>query len=282
MRLALIRFARFGLFAVVAYLAAGVLAGTAGALLGGGTWTYAAILALLLLAATRLALRLDGAPLAALGLTPGARRASEFCLGWLVAASLFASVAVARAVLVGATWQFWGTGGFQAALLGLPVALASVLAEELVFRGYGFRQLVAVCGARPALILSAAAFGLYHLALAGFAPWGMGAVLVFGLPALGGLLFAAAALRTRGLALPLGLHLGGNWVQASVLGLGVAPGAQTPALWTAALTPAQAHTLVAPDALPHLPYLIALVAAAWLVARWPAAHSHRPLPELAA
>jgi hypothetical protein len=144
------------------------------------------------------------------------------------------------------------------------------LGEELVFRGYGFRQLVVASGARPAMVLSALAFGLYHLAMAGFRPWGMGAVLLFALPALGGLLFGAAVIRTGGLALPLGLHFGGNWVQASVLGLGAAGGGTQPAaLFTAALTQPQVEALTVPDFLPHLPYLLAVVMAGLVVARLP-------------
>jgi membrane protease YdiL (CAAX protease family) len=37
------------------------------------------------------------------------------------------------------------------------------------------------------------------------------------MPALGGVVFGWAAVRSSGLALPIGLHLGGNRIQASVL-----------------------------------------------------------------
>ena len=55
----------------------------------------------------------------------------------------------------------------------------------------------------------------------------MGLVFQFLMPTIGGLLFAWAAIRSGGLALPIGLHLGGNWVQASVAVFGPhpAPGA---------------------------------------------------------
>ena len=63
----------------------------------------------------------------------------------------------------------------RAALIGLPVAFLLMAGEELVFRGYGFRQLIAACGARTALAASALAFGVYHLAQTGFGMWGIGA-----------------------------------------------------------------------------------------------------------
>ena len=42
----------------------------------------------------------------------------------------------------------------------------------------------------------------------------MGWVFRLGMPTLGGLVFGVAMIRSGGLALPIGLHLGGNWVQA--------------------------------------------------------------------
>jgi membrane protease YdiL (CAAX protease family) len=274
----------FGVLVIVAFVATGPLMGLALGLVGGvaagsiGFWAYGTTLALLVLVVTWLALRWDAESFAALGLTLDSRRLAELGSGFLATALLFAVCALVRAAAVGASWQFWGAAGVRAAVVGLPITLMLALGEELVFRGYGFRQLVVACGARAAVVLSALAFGLYHLAMAGFRPWGMGAVFVFTLSALGGLLFGAAMIRTRGMALPLGLHLGGNWIQASVLGMGVAAGAQPPALFTAALEQTQVQALTAPDLLPHLPYLLALGTAGLVVAWWP----NRGLPRAVA
>jgi uncharacterized protein len=264
---------RFLVLAAAAFLAAGPLTGLIGGLLGlppgpGGMWLHAAVVALLLLATTGLALRLDGESFAALGLAPSPRRAAEAAVGFLAGALLFALIALVQAAAVGAPWEFRGAAGFRAALVGLPLALVLLLGEELVFRGYAFRRLAAAWGAGAALAVSASAFGLYHLVGSGH--WAMGAVFRFAMPVLGGLVLGAAMIRTRGLALPLGLHLGGNWVQAGVMGLGAPGGVPPGALFTAALTPHQVHALTAPDLLPHLPYLLALAAMSFLVAAWPA------------
>ena len=270
----LLKAARFIVLAAVSFAATGPLVGFLSGVLGKramdivGLWIFAAVLNLLLLAATWVCLRRDGESFASLGLSLDAPRLRELGAGFLVGALLFALIAVVSAFAVGATWQFSGAAGLRTAALGLPIMFLLMLGEELVFRGYAFRQMVAGLGVRRALLLSAVAFGVYHVL--GSGSWGMGWVFRFGMPTLGGLVFGLAMIRSGGLALPIGLHLGGNWVQASVFGFGAAGGSPSSALFTAPLTPPQLQVLTAPDLLPHLPYLLALATiAALLVARWP-------------
>ena len=263
----------FSIACGVAWIAPGFLIGIANGVLGGslngsaGRWTFIVTSFLLLLGITRLALWRQGETLAALGLGFSSRRLREFSYGLTITSVLFAAAALARAISVGAAWRFEGLVGIGAAVIGLPVAFLLMAGEELVFRGYGFRQLIAACGARTALFLSALAFGVYHLAQTGFGMWGIGAFWVVAVPALGGIVFGLALIRTGGLALPLGLHLGGNWIQASVLRLG-ATGDQPSALFTAPVTAAQAQALWSPDLLPHLPYLFVMALAALAVVLW--------------
>jgi membrane protease YdiL (CAAX protease family) len=116
---------------------------------------------------------------------------------------LFAGAALARAVWIGAAWRFEGVSNIPGVLLGLPVAFLLMAGEELACRGYGFRHLIAAVGARTALVVSALAFGVNHLALTGFGMWGIGAFWVAALPALDGIILGLAMIRTGGLALPL-------------------------------------------------------------------------------
>ncbi len=272
-RRAFARFAIFSTACLIAWLAPGPAIGILNALVGGpfngpaAQWLYVVANLLLLLGITWLALRRDGESLATLGLSFDSRRLREFGYGVAITSALFAAAALVRALSVGATWRFEGLIGIRAALIGLPVAFLLMAGEELVFRGYGFRQLIAACGARTALAASALAFGVYHLAQTGFGMWGIGAFWVVALPAFGGFVFGLAMIRTGGLALPLGLHLGGNWIQASVLRLGSTDGTP-PALFTASLTTAQAQELWSPDLLPHVPYLFVMLITAILVALW--------------
>jgi uncharacterized protein len=269
-------FARFVIFSsacLIAWVAPGPAIGVLNGALGGafngaaGHWLYVVANLLLLLGITRLALWRDGESLATLGFSFDSGRLREFGYGVAITSALFAAAALVRALAVGATWRFEGLIGVRAALIGLPVAFLLMAGEELVFRGYGFRQLIAACGARTALAASALAFGVYHLAHTGFGMWGIGAFWVVALPALGGLVFGLAMIRTGGLAMPLGLHLGGNWMQAAVLRLEPTDGTSS-ALFTASLTTAQAHELWSPDLLPQVPYLVVVTTTAMLVAFW--------------
>ena len=124
------------------------------------------------------------------------------------------AVAWVQSAMVGATWRFQGLRGVVIALGDLPLVGCLVLGEELLFRGVALRSLRALTGDRWAIALTAVAFGAYHVL--GTQDRAMGLVFQFLMPALGGMLFAWAAVRSGGLALPIGLHLGGNWVQASV------------------------------------------------------------------
>ena len=265
----------------IALAAVGPLAGLASALAGLGpdhpaaAWLFPTLVSAVLLGVTWGALRAEGKGLRSLGLVPTRRRLTEFLLGLAVAAMVSAAVALVRAASVGASWTFDPDAGLRAALVGLPFAFLLMFSEELLFRGYAFRKVDALWGAPVALTLSAFVFGGYHVVGSGY--WGMGAFFLFAMPALGGLVFGAAALRTGGLALPLGLHLGGNWVGASVLGLGVPKGA---ALWAAPVDAAQAAALMAPDLLPRLPYIAAVLALAAAACSWP--RQGEPLPAVPA
>ncbi|MCF3111327.1 CPBP family intramembrane metalloprotease [Niabella sp. CC-SYL272] len=95
-----------------------------------------------------------------------------------------------------------GTGAvFSALLLYLLVATR----EELVFRSYFLTRLATAYGRLAALMIVTAVFILEHR-LAGMS-WHM-AVIGSGM---GGLLFGLAAIKTKGIALPLGLHSAWNF-----------------------------------------------------------------------
>lgn len=219
-----------------------------------------------LLAVSAVLLRLEGARLADLGLPTNARRLLTLGAGVSVSAPLFFLVAWIQSLMVGASWSFQSWQGVTAAAVGLMLVTSMVLAEELLFRGLALRYLRAMCGDRAAIGLSAVLFGAYHLV--GRDYWAMGAVFQFAMPALGGLLFGWAAVRSGGLALPIGLHLGGNWLQASVAGFSVqtdrAAVTTVEALWRIPISSADAQALLAPDLVPRLPYLTAIAAAAVL------------------
>jgi len=224
----------------------------------------------LLLCWSALLLRQRGESLAALGLPVNRSRLGMFGSGLLVGVAIYFVIASLQATAVVAPWQFNGLSGVLDALSGLPVVASMVLAEELLFRGVGLIALRKVAGDDVALILSATCFGAYHLIGSDY--WGMGAVFHFGMPALAGLLFGWAAIRSGGLALPLGLHLGVNWVQANLVVFH--PASAAPAslngVFQLSITAQDVQRLVAPDLVTHVPHLMALslgTAAVWMICR---------------
>ncbi len=117
---------------------------------------------------------------------------------------------------------------FQTAILPVVFAVAYKLTvvawwEELVFRGYIFQNLVAGMGLMWAIIISSLVFGLIHITN----PDGtvMGGILI----ALITPQLIYAYLKTGQLWLPMGLHLGWNFFQASIFGF-AASGQDSPSM----------------------------------------------------
>jgi membrane protease YdiL (CAAX protease family) len=108
------------------------------------------------------------------------------------------------------------TAGAIALAVATYVALAAM--EEVAFRGYPLRRLEERFGPPAAIAIGAMAFGILHLTY-GWPPW-MALVGATG----GGVLFGAAALATRGLAIPMGLHAAwnvGSWAVGEKDGAGI-------------------------------------------------------------
>ncbi len=97
---------------------------------------------------------------------------------------------------------------FQATVISLLVFVVLGAMEEIVFRGYFLRKLEAGIGIRGAIYVTSIAFGLYH---------GISTESLTG-PAVWGLLYAVLAYWTNGLAVPLGFHIGANFIQALLSG----------------------------------------------------------------
>src|SRR5262245_32760645 len=188
MRPSATRLASFLVLAVAAYFLTGSLARTP---LG-----FSALFAALLVVATIACARFNEEHLADLGFSVSGQRLRELGFGFGIASGLFAAIGLILGLIPRASW-------YDAAI-ALVLAPCLFLAEELLFRGYAFQQIARLAGPWVAVGVSAAAFGVYHQIGAG----------VFLMPALGGAVFGYAVVRSGGLALPIGLHWGGNWVQA--------------------------------------------------------------------
>jgi membrane protease YdiL (CAAX protease family) len=144
------------------------------------------------------------------GIIPSRKSASRFFIGY----SIGLLMAIIQALIV------LSFGHFRLSLIPqisvmeilLPLLLYFLIAcrEELVFRSYSLRSLNYALGPPLALIIITIIFILEHI-VSGMT-WEM-AIIGSGS---GGILFGLAALKTKGLALPMGLHSAWNFGQWSL------------------------------------------------------------------
>ena len=98
---------------------------------------------------------------------------------------------------------------------------SELIQEELVFRGVLFYGLIVYISQRTGLIVSVAAFGIMHWFTYGVLGNALGMALVFISNGLMGYVFAKAYIKTNSIVLPVGLHLGWNWVNGSIFSNGL-------------------------------------------------------------
>lgn len=172
-----------------------------------------------LLLVTWICVRLRRESLSSIGFVMDRRWAREFAVG-----TFFGLASALLAVTL-----IWLAGGVRLELdparslstliHGAYLFLFVALFEETLFRGFVFQRLVAGAGAWVAQISLGLLFATSH--------WGnpdmQGATLVWATIELflGAVLLGLAWLRTRSLALPVGLHLGWNWAHGHLMGFGV-------------------------------------------------------------
>ncbi|KRD79785.1 hypothetical protein ASE43_02480 [Lysobacter sp. Root983] len=172
-----------------------------------------------LLLVTWICVRLRKEPLSSIGFVLNARWARELGVGSLLG--------LTTAVL--AVAMIWAVGGVRLELdparsfgllaYGLYIFLFVALFEETLFRGFVFQRLIAGAGVWVAQLALGLLFASSH--------WGnpdmQGGTLVWATIELflGAVLLGLAYLRTRSLAMPVGIHLGWNWAQGYLLGFDV-------------------------------------------------------------
>lgn len=112
----------------------------------------------------------------------------------------------------------------QALLSAIALMAGVAAAEELLFRGVIFQRLIAGVGVWPAQVAVGLLFVLTHLGNPGMDGdvrlWAGANIFV------ASLLFGQAFIRTRGLALPIGLHFMANLTQGALFGFGVSGNAE--------------------------------------------------------
>jgi uncharacterized protein len=96
----------------------------------------------------------------------------------------------------------------------------SVLFEELLFRGALLYIAIQKLGAKEGLLLSSIGFGIYHWFTYGVLGNFPMMLFVLVMTAIPGFMFAYAFLKTKSIALPIGMHLGWNFTTVSIFSEG--------------------------------------------------------------
>ncbi len=162
--------------------------------------TLASVLILLL---TILIGRLARINLADCGIIPDRASLARFGAGLLFGAAIVLVYALVLTLFGSVRWIRNPEVPFTAGAAMFAAALALAWAEELAFRGFPLRYLSRTFHFWLAQALVAAAFILYHILLG----WPLFPAIVG--TGTGALLFGMAAIATRGLAVPTGIH--GAW-----------------------------------------------------------------------
>ena len=154
---------------------------------------------------------------------PGLRWIAQLALGSALGGLLMAAPALALTL---GGWVRWEVAAATPSALWSAVLLMAgvAVAEELLFRGVLFQRLIAGIGLWPAQIVVGLFFVLTHMGNPGMegATRIWAGVNIFA----ASILFGLAYVRTRSLALPIGLHFMANVTQGIVLGFGVSGAAE--------------------------------------------------------
>lgn len=159
---------------------------------------------------TGLFVRWEGKSLADFGFTLEAASLARFAGGFLFGLLLVGLHTAIMAAGGAIRWTNAPSVQPQYALLVCLTFLLLSLREELAFRGYPLRKLASDLNPWAAQLIVAVLFAIEHAI--GGATW-TNAILGAGM---GSLVFGMAALATRGLALPIGLHAAwniGDWAR---------------------------------------------------------------------
>lgn len=135
--------------------------------------------------------------------------------------TFFAGVLIGSAVIGAAFLALWKLGmaeissgtGLAGIERDLSVLMITTMLEELLFRVILFAILEEIVGSLFAIVISAAVFGLAHIANPGATP-----LAIFALSVEAGVMLALAYMLTRNVWMAVGIHAGWNFVQGFVLG----------------------------------------------------------------
>lgn len=171
-------------------------------------------------AASALLVKAEQRPWADTGFQMNPRWLRSLVGGTVLGMLLMVATAAIVFFLGGARWQFNPAFSLRSLAAGLILYAAVAFYEETYFRGYLFSRLVEGLGSWPAQILMALYFAREHWGNPGLTSGSVKALATLNI-GLAAILMGLCVLRTRSLALAIGVHLGWNFTQGTLLGFAV-------------------------------------------------------------
>lgn len=142
----------------------------------------------------------------------------EFFIGLGIGAALMILPALVLTVFGYVHWQL-NAFSFFSIISGIALMAGVAIAEELLFRGFMFQRLIDAFGKWPAQFIISGLFLLTHLNNPGMT--GLTQILASVNIFVASLLFGFAYIKTKNLAMPIGLHFMANLTQGTILGFSV-------------------------------------------------------------
>ena len=199
----------------------------------------------------------------ALGFLPITKRLMQFSTGFLVTAVLCVIVQYLEAYLKSSHWVVNENITSGIILKSFWWDFKSVLTEELVFRGALLYILIQKIGSTKSILISAIAFGIYHWFSYGVLGNVMAMIVIFIGTGLMGYAWAWAFAKTKSIMLPLGLHLGWNFVYNTIFSKGplgelllISKGGQQLTEWAALLNFTSGMVIVPVLVLIYVKYVV--------------------------
>ena len=151
----------------------------------------------------------------------------ELSLGLLIGTGLMILPVLILTILGFINWQS-NILSYKTIVSGFSLYLLVAIAEELLFRGFMFQRLIQAFGQWPAQLVLAGLFLLTHINNPGMTGTVklLASVNIF----IASIMFGIAYLKTKSLAMPIGIHFMANFMQGTVLGFGVS-GSKDPSLF---------------------------------------------------
>lgn len=171
------------------------------------------------LAASALLVKAEQRPWSDTGFQLNPRWFRSLLGGTVLGALLMVAAATLVFTLGGARWQF-NAISLRSLAAGLILYAAVAFYEETFFRGYLFSRMVEGLGPWPAQLLMGLFFAQQHWGNPGIATGSVKALATLNI-GLAAVLMGLCVLRTRSLALAIGVHLGWNFTQGTLLGFPV-------------------------------------------------------------